>query len=250
MEQGKEQEQDHNLFKHTIYINLESRKDRKLHVLNELAHIGITDAICFSAITLKSAHKTGCEGAAGCSMSHMKCLQIAKTNKWPHVFICEDDFTCINRDQLKKTMATFAKEMPLNEWDVLFVGGNVLPDKFNPPRNNQHIIRFLPNKKTSCVRTRNCQTTIGYIVNESMYDILIENIKSGLSMLLEFPRLKNLYAIDMYYKQLQNEYRWFILTPLTVTQWDNYSDIEEKNVNYDNLMLTTADEKAAMFAWN
>ena len=67
-----------------LYINLESRSDRKEHVENQLAIIGLQNFNRFNAIKLEN-------GALGCSMSHLKCLQTAKTNNWDHVLICEDD---------------------------------------------------------------------------------------------------------------------------------------------------------------
>jgi hypothetical protein len=30
---------------------------------------------------------------------------------------------------------------------------------------------------------------------------------------------------------------WYLITPLTVTQYDNYSDIEQKNTQYSGAML-------------
>jgi hypothetical protein len=30
---------------------------------------------------------------------------------------------------------------------------------------------------------------------------------------------------------------WYIITPLSVTQYDNYSDIENKDTKYNDLML-------------
>ena len=57
-----------------IFINLERRTDRKISVINELKKINVEDPICFKAIELQN-------GALGCSMSHLKCLEIAKKNK-------------------------------------------------------------------------------------------------------------------------------------------------------------------------
>ena len=51
------------------------------------------------------------------------------------------------------------------------------------------------------------------------------------------PANKREYALDMYWKKLQKEHIWLMLTPPTVTQYESYSDIEERNVNYDHLML-------------
>jgi len=56
--------------KHAFYINLETRPDRKQHVEEQLQNIGIS-AERFNAIRLQN-------GAIGCSMSHLKCIEIAK----------------------------------------------------------------------------------------------------------------------------------------------------------------------------
>ena len=58
--------------KHCFYIKLDSRPDRKIHVENQLQIIGI-QGNRFNAIRLPN-------GALGCSMSHLKCLEIAKEN--------------------------------------------------------------------------------------------------------------------------------------------------------------------------
>jgi hypothetical protein len=46
-----------------------------------------------------------------------------------------------------------------------------------------------------------------------------------------------MFAIDMFWKQLQHRNNWYLLTPLTVTQLAGYSDVEERDINYDHLML-------------
>ena len=51
------------------------------------------------------------------------------------------------------------------------------------------------------------------------------------------PNNKRMYAIDMYWKPLQMQNFWYMITPPTVTQYENYSDIEGKNLNYDHLLL-------------
>ena len=62
--------------KNAIYINLESRKDRRQHVESQLTALktGMPNLVAerFNAIK----HVTN--GAIGCSMSHLRCIQIAK----------------------------------------------------------------------------------------------------------------------------------------------------------------------------
>jgi hypothetical protein len=45
------------------------------------------------------------------------------------------------------------------------------------------------------------------------------------------------YAIDRYWFELQRQGRWFLVTPLSVVQREDYSDIEQRVTNYGQLML-------------
>lgn len=199
--------------KHTLYINLSNRVDRKIHVENELAKIGIPFER-FNAVKLP-------HGALGCSMSHLKCLQIAKESAWSHVFICEDDIQFLDPQLFKKQLDTFLKNHT-DDWDVLLVAGNNMPP-------------YLPVDDT-CVQVKQCQTTTGYIVKQHYYDTLIENFKLGIQFLMREPHKHILYAIDKYWFFLQQRHRWFLIVPLTVVQRTDYSDIEKKMVNYKRTM--------------
>ena len=85
--------------KHCLYINLTSRPDRKIHIEEQLRGVGLNPTR-FNAIKLKN-------GRIGCSMSHLKCLQIAKKNNWSHVMICEDDLLILNKQTFVNSMNTF-----------------------------------------------------------------------------------------------------------------------------------------------
>ena len=45
------------------------------------------------------------------------------------------------------------------------------------------------------------------------------------------------YALDKYWLRLQKENIFVMLIPPTVIQYESYSDIEKKEVNYQGLML-------------
>jgi len=203
------------LFKHTLYINLDERIDRKNHVEKELQYMNITGER-FSAIKNPV-------GAIGCALSHIKCLQIAKKNNYSQVFICEDDIQFLQPELLKYHVEKFNKTKDLDDWDVLIIGGNVCPP--------------YKTKYAYCVQIENAQTTTGYIVKSHYYDTLINNYKEGLKLLLHNPKITHLYALDIYWKQLQKTGKWYIITPLTVTQYSNYSNIEKRETNYTHLML-------------
>ena len=199
--------------KHVLYINLESRKDRKIHVEKELNKIGV-ESTRFNAIRLSN-------GALGCSLSHVKCLEIAKKNNWDHLLIVEDDIKFLNPTLFKEQLNTFLSNHA--SWDVVLFAGNNMPP--------YHVI------DNSCVQVNRCQTTTGYLVKSHYYDTLIGNIKEGIHKLMKEPGNHKLYAIDKYWFNLQEKHKWYLITPLTVTQQEGYSDIEKKVTNYTNVMI-------------
>ena len=73
--------------------------------------------------------------------------------------------------------------------------------------------------------------------NISKYDTLINNYREGIKKLISEPSKHTLYAIDKYWFKLQEKDKWFLIVPLTVTQREDYSDIEKRRTNYTNVMI-------------
>jgi GR25 family glycosyltransferase involved in LPS biosynthesis len=198
---------------HAFYINLEKRADRRTHVENELKKIGIP-AMRFNAIRLEN-------GALGCSMSHLKCIQHAKEQNWSHVLVCEDDIQFLDPELFKRQLNAFLKNHT-DDWDVVLLAGNNMPPF-------QQI-------DDTCVKVSQCQTTTGYIVKQHYYDTLIDNFKLGIQLLIREPQKHIIYAIDKNWFYLQQSGRWYLIIPLTVVQKTDYSDIEKRIVNYKRIM--------------
>jgi GR25 family glycosyltransferase involved in LPS biosynthesis len=160
-------------------------------------------------------------GCIGCTLSHILCIETAQKNNWSEVCIVEDDAVFKNPKLLVENLEKFHKDNP--NWDVLLLGGNVVQpfDKIND----------------YCIRSYNTQTTTCYIVKKHYYQKLIDNFKQSVENLIREPTNKNDYALDMYWKRLQRTDNWFMIIPLTITQLPGYSDIENRIVNYDVLML-------------
>ena len=198
---------------HAFYINLLSRPDRKDHVENQLQSVGIS-AERFNAIQMQN-------GAIGCTMSHIRLLEMAKANNLPHVLIVEDDILFTKPQLFIKQCNLFLSKN--TDFDVLLIAGNNMP----------------PYKRIdeSCVQVQHCQTTTGYLVKHHYYDTLIQNYKEGLAQLIRTPEKHTMFAIDKYWFQLQSRDKWFLITPLTVTQREDYSDIEKRHTNYTPVML-------------
>jgi GR25 family glycosyltransferase involved in LPS biosynthesis len=196
-----------------FYINLEEREDRKKKTKKEFKQLKIKIQR-MKAIKLEN-------GRIGCSMSHLKCLQHAKENNLDHVLIVEDDIHFMNIKLFKEQLNKFLSSSI--EWDVVLFAGNNLPPY-------QIYGDF-------CVKVSRCQTTTGYLVKNHYYDILISNIKESIQHLLKEPDRHIDYAIDKYWFKLQEKDNWFIITPLSVVQREDYSDIEKRETNYSTLML-------------
>lgn len=200
------------LLQNNFVINLENRIDRLKHVQEEFKRLNIL-MNRFNAIKMR-------DGAVGCTLSHMKCIELAIERDYEYAFVCEDDITFLNVDVFKQSLTKFKENM--KSWDVLLIGGNV--------------VKPFENIDNYCLKVSNIQTTTGYVVNKHYYSKLLANFKAGLKNLL-VSQHRQLYAIDMYWKKLQVVDEWYFLYPLTVTQYENYSDIEERSTNYNHLML-------------
>jgi len=201
--------------KHVVYINLDSRQDKKIHIEEQLNLAGFNNFVRFKAIQTT-------DGAIGCSMSHLRCLENARDKNLPHILICEDDTTFLKPHVFRYQFNTFLSKHTTEEWDVvLLAGNNVLP--------YQAI-------DDTCIKVSHCQTTTCYLVNGKYFQTLIDNIKAGLYNLIKNPKNRFHFAIDKYWLNLQKKDRWFLIIPLTVVQKEGYSDIEHKNVNYVGIM--------------
>ena len=203
--------------KHILYINLDSRPDRRTHIEQQLNTLGWSagEYERFPAIKLAN-------GRIGCSLSHLKCLQMAKERGYTHVLLCEDDTQFLAPEELKRQFNTFLQSYPTLKWDVIMLAGNNVP----------------PYKRLSpaAIQVTHCQTTTCYLVNQPYYDTLLQNIRDGLNLLVRMPTQHVDYAIDKYWLRLQKAGHWFLITPPTVVQRDDYSDIEKKHTRYAALM--------------
>jgi glycosyl transferase family 25 len=196
-----------------LYINLDTRPERNINTINELKKINVFKPERFKAIKLNN-------GALGCSMSHLKCVEYAKKKNYKYTLICEDDIEFLNPELFLHQLKSFFKKN--HDWDVILIAGN-------------NMLPYKPIDET-CIQTYNCQTTTGYIVKYTYYDTLIQNYKEGIEKQLKEPSNNN-YRIDKYWFELQKKDNWYLIIPLTIIQRKDYSDIEKKVTDFKDYML-------------
>lgn len=199
--------------KNIFYINLDRRIDRKQHIEGQMKLL-TWQAQRFPAIS----HKFG---ALGCSLSHLTLIKYAKHNNLDHILILEDDVTFLNPALFLNSLNNFLKNH--KDFDVLLLAGNNMGDY-------KRIDEF-------CVKVSHCQTTTAYLVKSHYYDTLINNYQKGIDLLTQNPDKLIQFAIDQYWGTLQISHNWYLLTPLSVVQRPDISDIEKRLTNYRNLML-------------
>lgn len=207
--------------KHKYYINLDKRSDRRYYFENQMKLLKWS-AIRFSAIENEN-------GALGCSFSHLKLLEYAKQQNFDHILIMEDDITFLNPSIFTQNLDKFLSSNI--DFDVLLIAGNNMGE-FTIVNDN-------------CVQVTHCQTTTGYLVKNRYFNTLIENIRQSIKGIIQYKNLLE-YAVDQYWGKLQEKDKWFLLTPLTVTQKADYSDIEKRVTNYNKYMLLL--DKSHMFS--
>ena len=199
-----------------VFINLDSRTDRRTHFESQFGNIRLgLQPQRFAAIR-------NADGAIGCSMSHVACMELAIKKKWDHVLVCEDDATIINPAQLVDQVNHFFNRFN-DSWDVLLLAGN----NYQPFRQ----------ESPEAVRVANCQTATAYLVRRPYFETLLANFREGLGKLKAEPTKQPKYAIDQYWKLLQRTGRWYLIVPISVVQRPDYSDISKQHVNYSDAMM-------------
>lgn len=204
-------EPNNELFGGVFYINLDHRTDRREQMEGELNKLGLKYER-FPAI--RHVH-----GNVGCGLSHLAVLKIAKARGLKNVLIFEDDFELIVEPKV------FWQEMNKFfdsgiEFDML------LPSYImykSAPFND--IVR----------KVLNSQTTSSYVINNHYYDTLIHLWEYGISN-LENTQHSN-YCIDMMWKSLQPEGKWYAFIVRLGKQRASFSDIDNGYRDYSSAEL-------------
>jgi glycosyl transferase family 25 len=189
-----------------VYINLDSRTDRRAHMENITQTFG-GKVSRFPAIK----HSPG---IVGCVMSHISILKRAIDEKWRNVLILEDDANWNNFDE------GYAKleKLATSDFDVILLGGS-----------------FIYYDQSS-YRLYSGQTTTAYLVSSKYIPTLLANYEEGLKKLQAEPRMREIYSLDIYWKRLQSRDNWYVIMPCLLYQVPSYSDIEGVFVDYRSCM--------------
>lgn len=183
-----------------LVINLPERKDRWIRVENEFQ--------TWRTVVERVDAIRATPGWKGCSLSHRKCIEIAKNRGWEWVLIIEDD--CQLTDDAKNR---FRELLPVlwarrNEWDV-FNGG---PSQIKDLRNLNVVSSEPPLFDIKSYVTQFC------LIHQDYYDTFLDKVGEHV-------------RIDLFH--LESSRVWCTYPHLSI-QAPGKSDIENRSMDYTN----------------
>lgn len=149
-------------------INLKKRFDRRFLISRQLDKLNIPFELVEG--TLSPGNKALGKGELGCLLSHFFVLKYAQHLKLKNCLILEDDAKFS-----KKFIENFeALDIP-QDWDMLYLGGNVLEKRELPKRVNDKLFRC-----------KNVRSNHAILINSSAYDTLLSSLSCDLDIDLQF----------------------------------------------------------------
>jgi glycosyl transferase family 25 len=202
-----------NQFNQLYYINLECRKDMYVNINNVIDNIQFDR----NRVTRINAIKKN-NGAYGCALSHILALEDAKKNNYDTILILEDDFELFNLIESKEKIIKFLQDV--EEWDLLNLSCHLLGKKNCGIEN---VIRVL-----------NGQSTIAYAVKNHFIDKLLEVFYESAEMLSKIQDYEHPcpYCIDVNWKKLQKNSKWYCFYPFLGREYPKYSDVQNKFIDH------------------
>jgi glycosyl transferase, family 25 len=210
-------------FDGVLCINLDDRPDRWSYQLNQFKRYNIkTNVERISGIDLRKDFKDtkydiknrlnhSKLGHAGCALSHLKAIQIAKDRGWRNVFIFEDDATFI--DGNLGYADNSATDVLLREWEIFYFGAT-----YRGPmsRITKHLLRV----------DNGAYALHAYGINHIVYDKILNTVPGDPEEILNIESVNGeIVSSDTYLPSIINRQLSFAADPIICTQRDNFSNI-------------------------
>ncbi len=220
-------------------INLDERKDRWDRLEAEAARVGIPKLKRISAVNGKDlagygkqpwfrGRKRDAQWAArvGCTLSHRSVMDFARQEDWKTFLVLEDDVDLkslreFNLEEMSEVLFTRQKD-----WDICYLG-------FSKTIGKSLSLCDVGSRKLCQIF--GCYTTHAYLVRAPARDWIFEQLPCESSVWKWHARHR---IIDRWYsQQLSRHHRVYALAPSLITQHSNFSDILQREVNYDEEFL-------------
>lgn len=145
--------------------------------------------------------------------SHLKCIANARKYRFRSVLILEDD--------AKVLTPRLAIPNPPENWDMLYLGGNV-----------QSVIQDDDTDQSQVWKRACCLMTHAYVISESAYNVILDQGNATLKTAKEEGTLNELHFDEWLCRDVHSTLRVYITTPERVIQYDGYSDVKQRDITY------------------
>jgi glycosyl transferase family 25 len=200
-------------FDQLYYINLEYRLDMYDSINNVIDNLQFDR----NKVTRINAIKKN-NGAYGCALSHIEALEDAKKNCYEKILILEDDFVPFDYNDTKYKISKFLDEV--KDWDLLML--------------SCHLKNYDVCNVENVVKSINSQSTIAYAIQVHFIDKLLKVFKHSANMLSSIPTYQEPceFCIDVNWKELQKESKWYTFLPLLGQEYPKYSDVQKRFLDH------------------
>lgn len=210
------------------YINLDHRKDRQNNFLSWITPLISAEKELIRIPGIYNKEK----GYIGCLKSHILTLQTflqtSTSTKNEYCIIFEDDFI---PNDIKTFSLNINKIFENNiDFDIIMLSYNSA-DEFLIDIND-----------FDCDFLKRCHytfTSSGYLLNKKFAKTLLNNFEECLKLCIEEEEKTNRktenYYLDVYWNKLINDFnnKWYFFYPKLGKQYENFSDVIHKVVDYE-----------------
>ena len=205
----------------TYCINLDHRTDRWAEATANYATFGLAPVMRWPAVVDKEL------GALGCAKSHVAALAHFLTQESsPYCLILEDDFDFVR--PWGEFVESFNKLSAEHiEWDALLLMGSITIAHDPLPCGFARVFQSL--------------SAAAYLVSRKYASYLLGCFAETIPQMEAVRHIPNRdfitsrFAIDVAWQKLQRRDRWYIASPAFGKQRPSFSDIEQRDVNYDGM---------------
>lgn len=198
-----------NYIHHVVYINLDSRTDRREQIEKELKVFNKEQIHRIPGIVPEvkdEIHRT-----IACAQAHINAVQLAMDNNWENTLILEDDSIWANIDKAYPIFEKIIKQ----PYHCIMLGSH----------NGKYV------KET--FRVLSATSGASYLLHNSHYKIFRERLQA---MITNFKPgttpIENTAGDVTVFGPLQKEYEWFMVAPPLMKQLAGRSDRTGINTNY------------------
>ena len=239
---------------HVVYINLDSRPDRRDALESQLAAVGWPAGLVHRLPASAEA-----DGLLGCTRSHARALALAQAQAWPAVAVLEDDVAWRDARRVRAALARFLRWAAAGgAWDVVLLSGirrEVALEPAPPAPAHAHATAHATAQTAAesggsdvgagaagsraasgdagLRAAANYQTTAAYIVRGGYLSVLAAAARDAAARMAAQGPARHAYnSFDQAWKALQHRDAWLHFEPMLADQSPGLSDITGRHADY------------------